>query len=256
VAVSVFGAAAMLLPAAAVGSGSVVSTASRAVKVMPGLHFRGNASYFYNWSGYAETGSKGAYSEVFARWNVPAVSATPKASYSSSWVGIDGDNNSDLIQTGTESDYYGGKAHYYAWWEILPAAETLITSLTVSPGDSMAAYVDKDSGTKWTMYIDDETTGQEFSIVKKYTGPADSVEIIQEATTVNGKIGPLAHYGSVTFTVTGINNVAPVLKKSEEIFMINSADTKVISSPSLPSTAGNAFTVDYGPTQPPPPTAN
>ena len=37
------------------------------------------------------------------------------------------------------ADYYSGSAHYAAWWEILPAAETSITSITVHPGDHMTA---------------------------------------------------------------------------------------------------------------------
>ena len=86
-----------------------------------------------NWSGYAATGT--TYSSVTAKWIVPAVTASRKATYSSDWVGIDGFNNSDLIQTGTESDYYNGSAHYAAWWEILPASETVIPSITVKPGD-------------------------------------------------------------------------------------------------------------------------
>ena len=48
--------------------------------------------------------------------------------YSSAWIGVDGFNDNDLIQTGTEQDYYSGGAHYDAWWEILPAAETEIST--------------------------------------------------------------------------------------------------------------------------------
>src|SRR4029077_9385696 len=70
-----------------------------------------------NWSGYAGHGS--GISAVTGSWTVQSVSPTKKASYSSQWVGIDGFNNPSLIQTGTESDYFHGAAHYDAWWEIL-----------------------------------------------------------------------------------------------------------------------------------------
>jgi hypothetical protein len=66
-----------------------------------------------NWSGYAETG---IYTGVSATWSVPTVTASTSATYSSAWIGVDGFNNSDLIQTGTEEDYYSGAAHYNAWW--------------------------------------------------------------------------------------------------------------------------------------------
>ena len=46
----------------------------------------------------------------------------------SNWVGIDG-FNSNLIQTGTESDYTNGSAQYDILVEILPAAETVVFGL-------------------------------------------------------------------------------------------------------------------------------
>lgn len=58
-----------------------------------------------NWSGYALSGISGQFTSVTGTWVVQAVSATKKPTYSSQWVGIDGFNNSSLIQTGTESDY-------------------------------------------------------------------------------------------------------------------------------------------------------
>ncbi len=176
---------------------------------------------------------------------MPSVSKSTGSSYSSSWIGIDGWSNSHLIQTGTESDYYGGKAHYDAWWEILPAAETVIPGISVSPGNTMSASIVKDSGTEWTFEPTNVTTNKSFTINKTYTGPADSVEWIEEATDVNGTIGPLAHYSKISFLGALANNVSPNFQKSDEIFMLNSSQTKVISSPSAPggSPVGTGFSV-------------
>ena len=93
-----------------------------------------------NWSGYAETGT---FTGVTGTWTVPAVSTSSSATYSSAWIGVDGFNDSNLIQTGTEQDYYSGSAHYDAWWEILPASETEIspTTYAVAPGDRMSASI-------------------------------------------------------------------------------------------------------------------
>src|SRR5690348_1118761 len=66
-----------------------------------------------NWSGYAKTGS--GFNSVTSHWTVTAAARSRKATYSSEWVGIDGYSNNSLIQTGTESDYYSGSAHYDAW---------------------------------------------------------------------------------------------------------------------------------------------
>ena len=69
-----------------------------------------NAQQSSNWSGYAETGS--GFTSATANWTVPTVTASSGNTYSSAWVGIDGDGNSNLIQTGTEADYAGGRATY------------------------------------------------------------------------------------------------------------------------------------------------
>jgi hypothetical protein len=242
---------ALALPLTMTGAGSSAVAAASAATGAPAGPAVGSKTEFYNWSGYGETG--GTYSQVLGVWTVPDVKKTSGPTYSSSWIGIDGEFNRHLIQTGTEQDYYNGKAHYDAWWEILPAAETLIPSLTVSPGDLMSADIAHSSGTSWSISIVDNTTQQTFSITKNYTGPGASVEWIQEATTINGKVATLAKYGEVTFSNLEANSVNPQLTTSDEIFMVNKAD-KVISSPSAPSTAGDAFSVAYGNKSPPPPT--
>src|SRR5207248_1017732 len=171
-----------------------------------------------NWSGYAKTGS---YSSATAQWVVPSVSATTQASYSSAWVGIDGFNNSSLIQTGTESDYYNGSAHYGAWWEILPAAETVIPSITVHPGDHMSASITKGSGSTWTISITDTTTGDGFSTQKTYTGPGTSAEWIEEAPSVGGRVATLATYSSPdTFDPGTANGGNPHLAAADGGVMI------------------------------------
>src|SRR5208282_654328 len=126
--------------------------------------------------------------------------------YSSAWIGVDGFNDSDLIQTGTEEDYYSGSAHYDAWWEILPASETEIspTTYAVAPGDRMSASIWETSATSggrrhssghvWDITISDTTKGWTFSTSKAYTGPGTSAEWIMEAPEVGGSIATLAHY--------------------------------------------------------------
>ena len=146
-----------------------------------------------NWSGYAKTGT---YTSVTAAWVVPSVARSPKPTFSSQWVGIDGFDNGDLIQTGTEADFYNGSAHYTAWWEILPAAATVIPSITVRPGDQMSASITKGSGSDWTITITDTTTGESSTTLHTYTGPGASAEWIVEAPSVGGSIASLAQYSS------------------------------------------------------------
>jgi hypothetical protein len=206
-----------------------------------------------NWSGYAVTGS--GFVVVTGSWTVQAVSPTKRATYSSQWIGIDGFTNSSLIQTGTESDYYRGSGHYDAWWEILPATQTVIPSLTVTPGDRMSASVTSNGNGTWTLAISNNTTGGSFSTVQSYSGPQTSAEWIEEAPTVGGRIAPLAHYSSPqTFDPGTINGgVNPQLTASEGGEMIQQG--QVVSIPSNPDTDTDGFNVSYGSAQPAPPSS-
>jgi peptidase A4-like protein len=202
-----------------------------------------------NWSGYAISGS--IFTSVTGSWTVQAVSPTKKASYSSQWVGIDGFNDSSLIQTGTESDYYHGAAHYAAWWEILPAAETVIP-MTVRPGDTMSASVSRNPDGTWTISINDTTTPGSFSIVRAYSGPLTSAEWVEEAPTVGGRIATLAHYSSPqTFDPGTANGGNPGLAASDGGDMVQGG--KVVSIPSDPDGDTDGFNVAYGAKAPSPP---
>jgi hypothetical protein len=200
-----------------------------------------NASYSSNWSGYAETGS--GLTSAAATWTVPSVSATSSSTYSSAWVGVDGDGNSDLIQTGTESDYVNGHAEYSAWWEILPSYSTTISGLTISPGDSVTASVAKSSGSSWKISLKDNTTGKTFSTTKTYHGPGESAEYVQEAPTVNGSQASVAHFSTFGFSNLTANGGNPGLVSSEKIILRQNGVN--YSTPSNPNSGGNGFTVSY-----------
>ncbi|WP_436664377.1 G1 family glutamic endopeptidase [Alicyclobacillus acidoterrestris] len=202
-----------------------------------------------NWSGYAVTGS--TYNDITGNWVVPTVTATSNSSYSSTWIGIDGFNNSDLIQTGTEQDYVNGRAQYDAWWEILPSAETVITTMAVYPGDHMTAHIHNNGNGTWTITLNDVTRNETFSTTKSYSGPDTSAEWIQEAPEINGKIATLAQYGETTFDPDTVNGVNPGLTASESGYMVQNNVT--VSVPSNPDSDTDGFNVAYGSTQPAPP---
>jgi hypothetical protein len=203
-----------------------------------------------NWSGYAKTGS--GFTAVTGQWTVPSVSPTRKATYSASWVGIDGFNNSNLIQSGTEQEYYNGSAHYYAWWEILPAAETAIPSsvISVHPGDVMTVDIHQVAGSSFSITISDTTTNQSFQTTQNYTGPLTSAEWIEEAPTVGGHTATLAHYSSPTLfdpgTVNGGHN--PSLQASDGGVMIQGRSQ--VSTPSSPDGDTDGFNMAYGSSAP------
>jgi hypothetical protein len=230
-----------------------------------------------NWSGYAlsETSPSGlscvpasgkAYTAVTGTWTVPTVTGSRRSSsYSAAWTGIDGFTNADLIQAGTEQDYTGGSAHYSAWWEILPAPETVIPSVTVEPGDSVTVSIVKVSSTQWSIALTDNGKSGHpaqppFTTTQAYSGPGTSAEWVLEAPEVNGRIATLAQYGSTVFDLSTANGSSPGLKAGTDGEMVqgNFFRGQVVSVPSGPDTGtppGDGFAVAYGSVQPPAPTS-
>src|SRR5437763_15346847 len=107
-----------------------------------------------NWSGYATVAAAHTITAASTHYIVPTVKSIP-VGFSSTWVGIGGYNTSDLIQAGTESDTAQTP---YAWYEILPASETPITSgcsgdntCTVKAGDAMSVTIRNTGGNGWTI---------------------------------------------------------------------------------------------------------
>lgn len=202
------------------------------------LHFFPTASD--NWSGYAKSGNRGAFRQISGEWTVPFVLPTSYETSSSTWIGIDGLNNSDLIQTGTAHDFKDGKPEYYAWWEILPAAETRI-SRPVRPGDRMKAVIVKKTRNQWLIVLQNLTRGWTFRTLQTYHGPQESAEWIVEAPQINGVTTRLARLATVRFHNCRVNGRNPKLRVSEGIVMVQNG--RVVSIPSRPNARGDGFTV-------------
>ncbi len=274
---AVIGAGLSVPVAAATGRATapVIANRPRLVVTAPAsVHATWSAS---NWSGYAESGT---YTGVTSTWTVPAVAATASATYASTWIGVDGFSNSDLIQTGTEQDYYSGSAHYDAWWEILPAAETEISTTThpVAPGDRMKASIWETSATTavtsgtskvtehlWDISLSDTTRAWSFTTSQAYDGPGTSAEWIQEAPEVGNSIATLAHFTTAPSAGTGDFDNAGILTSvaagGTPTFagagLSYTADAGVmiqksvqVSTPGRPDAALSAFNVAYGATVP------
>jgi hypothetical protein len=249
-----------------------------------------------NWSGYAESG---AFTAISGSWTVPSVTAGAASSgagrfgfrrgstsawYSATWLGVDGFSNSNLIQTGTEQDYYGGAAHYTAWWEILPAAETAISASAypVLPGDTMTASIvetptqvtvgggRRGGGTvehEWTITLQDTTRQWSFITTQPYGGSGSSAEWIVEAPAVGGQIAPLADYSfpagaagagdfasaDVATTIGGAPIGAGLNYAADAGAMVQ--NNVQVSTPGSQDPAATAFNALYGPSAPSAPTS-
>jgi Peptidase A4 family len=141
-----------------------------------------------NWSGYSTTG--GPFTVVKGTFTVPSVQpGTPPFDQVAEWVGVDGASNTDtsLIQAGVDefSDPTDPtNFDVQAWWEILPAAETNITTVAVKAGDSITVTLWQVSSTAWEIELNDNTNGESFTTPpEKYSGPGSTAEWIVEATT-------------------------------------------------------------------------
>jgi len=220
-----------------------------------------------NWAGYYRTGPADDFLAVTGCWTVPSVaSAGSEDTYSADWIGIDGVNDNDLIQTGTEEDWLGGYAYYASWWEILPAGPVKIGY--VNPDDTMCAsiytgQVNSMAGIEMTISITDESVpGDTFSQTVQYAGPRESAEWIMEraclAVDANGNctsFGTLADTSPPTtfFPVSYNGGNSPALAGAEAVQMEVPVPLQVLAVPSGPNNDDDGFAIAYGSSPPPPP---
>src|ERR1700689_4543507 len=160
-----------------------------------------------NWAGYAAAGTAGAFTRVSASWSEPAVTCTAAQTFSSFWVGLDGDGTSTVEQTGTEADCAGGAAAYQGWFEMFPNAPVFYDN-PVQPGDAMSASVVANGGGSFTLTLTDSTEGwTQTAQQTSDTAQLGSAEIIAEAPS-DGQVLPLTDFGTVQFTDALVNNEA------------------------------------------------
>ena len=213
-----------------------------------------------NWSGYAVTGTN--FTDAKASWVVPtATCASTPSSYAAFWVGLDGYTSKTVEQTGTDSDCSGKTPKYYAWYEFYPKPSRTISGFTVKPGDKIDAEVSY-SGSKFTLTITDETTGQTKTESGAVSGASrNSAEWIAEAPCCqsNGNVLPLSDFGTVDFgldyTKVSSTNFASSTSVSgaisafgsnvDQINMGDKSSGVVKASTSSLSSDGTSFTVTW-----------
>lgn len=127
-----------------------------------------------NWSGYASTA--GNATDVTGSWTVPSLTCSAgQNTYSSAWVGIDGDGSSSVEQIGTEQDCINGQPSYYAWYEMYPKPGRKIP-VAVTAGATMNAEVKYTGNGNFVLTLNGYTTTQ-----KSNKAQRASAEWIMEA---------------------------------------------------------------------------
>jgi hypothetical protein len=187
---------------------------------------------------------------VQASWTVPRVNVSQKDGFSAAWIGIGGQLDDTLIQTGTEQDSISGQEQYSAWYELLPYDSVPIPTIDVSWGDNITAsitLVNSDTDA-WSVQISDLTTGQSFQENFFYSSSRLSAEWIVERPTINNSLSALANFGNVTFTnasATISSTVGTIGNFSfTQVTMQNRQNIQLVTVSSL-SPDGSSFTVNY-----------
>jgi Peptidase A4 family len=191
-----------------------------------------------NWSGYAATGSSGAFNAVSASWVQPTATCSSGDQYGAFWVGLDGYSSNTVEQTGTEVDCAGRTAEYSAWYEIYPAYPVYFSN-TVKPGDSFTGSVTYQNGT-FSIMLADTTAGWSESTSQVAAGAArSSAEVIAEAPSSGSGVLPLTNFGTVNFSGATVNTTTNLCSASGLTEITMPSDT--VSSLGCPGT----FSVTY-----------
>ena len=199
-----------------------------------------------NWSGYAVPGTSATH--VIGSWIQPAASCSKREnSWSSPWVGIDGDNSNTVEQIGTDTDCSSGRPYYYAWYEMYPKSLVVISTLAVNPGDSFTAEVTNNGSGSYTLKLtNNSTTPGPTSFSTVQTGSKtlnSSIEWVMEGPSN----GSLTNFGTVNFTgasgtISGTTAGVGGFLGADQITMVGKRGVQR----AVPTTAsGDAFSVNW-----------
>ena len=196
-----------------------------------------------NWAGYAAAGQPGTFTSVSASWTQPAVTCTAQQTFSSFWVGLDGDGTQTVEQTGTEADCNNGAPTYQGWFEMFPNAPVFYNN-GVAPGDAMSASVVANGGGAFTLTLADQTQG--WTQTTSQTSAAaqlGSAEIVAEAPSDANSVLPLSNFGTVNFSNAAITN-APLGNANAAGLTMVSPGGVTEATPSA-ITNGSAFSITW-----------
>jgi Peptidase A4 family len=195
-----------------------------------------------NWSGYVLPTASGSVTQVEGDWTVPTANcaSTPNA-FSSSWVGIDGQMDSQVLQTGTETDCVKGQQLDYGWFENYPSPPVGL-DIAVHSGDVISGELVEVAPGYWSYTLTDLTSGQVVTSPSPiaYQGPGSSAEWIEEDP--GDQVHPLTDFGTIDFSGLSVNGSTPIMDPSDNsLNMVQNGQLEA-----QPSQFGNdVFSVAY-----------
>jgi hypothetical protein len=194
-----------------------------------------------NWSGYAATGSR--FTSISATWTQPAGTCGSQTTYSSFWVGLDGDTSGTVEQTGSEVDCSGGSPVYTSWYEMYPKFPVYYSD-TVRAGDVFHGSVTTNGNGGFTLTLTNSTEGWSHTInASLRKAKLASAEAIAEAPSSSGGVLPLTDFGTVGFSSVQANGQAIGNFNPDQITMVTSTGTVKAQPSSL--SGGTSFSVAW-----------
>jgi hypothetical protein len=230
----------MMMPGPAGG----LSAPSQAVQGGAANAANAPATTSENWAGYASAGDAGTFTSVSASWAEPSVTCGAQTTFSSFWVGLDGDGTNSVEQTGTDADCNGAVAAYQGWFEMFPNAPVFYRN-PVEPGDAMSASVVAGGGGAFTLTLTDSTRGwTQTTDQTSDTAELGSAEVIAEApSSGTGSVLPLSDFGTVSFTGVTVDQTTIGNENPSALTMVSAGGVTEATPSAL--TGGSAFTVTW-----------
>jgi Peptidase A4 family len=250
----------VLLLVVAGSAGAAGTGGSARQPVIPVQRISAGPVQSVNWAGYAVYGY--TFQTATGSWTQPSdITCGHKPTFAAFFVGIDGytladPNTTSVEQIGTDVDCFHGVATHYAWYEMYPDPPVNLDTgaYPVSAGDELTATVHYNSGTSFTLTLENTTADWTFSttVNAPVTPVRSTAEWIAEMPATGGHFWPLTDFGSIGFTgasatndggtshsISGWNNDQIQLVKYRGPF-------KTIGIACTSSLSGGSFTIDYG----------
>jgi type II secretory pathway pseudopilin PulG len=203
----------------------------------------------YNWGGYADSSSPGAFTAVSATWVQPVTICSPEQRATAFWVGLDGWVSTTVEQDGVLAYCFEGKPYYFSWWEMFPTGVTIVGS-TVQPGDLITASVTVSGGSNYTLSLTDATRPADSFSTAQTCAPTtcqdSSAEWIVERPAFNIGVGPLSLFSpwnvlKASQTSGGVTGSIASGADATQVLMVDASDTYQLASVSGLNRAGDTF---------------
>lgn len=222
-----------------------------------------------NWAGYAVYNTSGAtpvqFKDVSGSWQQPTGVCSKKSStFAAFYVGLDGytlavPSAQSVEQIGTDADCSQGTPLSYAWYEMYPSPPVFLSmsDYPVKPGDMISAEVAYDSGSSFTLTLNNDCKCGiwPFSVTvdAPVTPQRATAQWIAEMPATGGHFWPLTNFGSISFqnaSVTTDSGKKGSISNSnwqhDQIQLVQRGRGGAIACTGPLSANGKSFTISYG----------